>query len=177
MPTHVHLVPIDAEFERALDGEPGTFLLRYRADPGEAVSIVRDVVRRTLSLPPPRPPWGAYMAFDELGRMAVGTCGFKGMPDAAGSVEIAYSTFSAFEGRGYATSMAARLLEIAWGASGVDSVVAHTKPELNASTRVLEKLGFARGGEVVESEDGTVWRWARARPGRFRGTPSIPVPA
>ncbi|MGH7631966.1 MAG: hypothetical protein ACREOF_21740 [Gemmatimonadales bacterium] len=29
----------------------------------------------------------------------------------------------------------------------------------NASARVLEKLGFRRLGEVIDPEDGPVWRW------------------
>jgi hypothetical protein len=38
-------------------------------------------------------------------------------------------------------------------------------PERNASVRILEKLGFAHLGQVVDPEDGPVWRWERA-PGR-----------
>jgi hypothetical protein len=48
--------------------------------------------------------------------VVVGTCGYKGPPDADGAVEIAY----------------------------------------------VEKLGFAHLGQVVDPEDGPVWRWERA---------------
>ena len=40
-------------------------------------------------------------------------------------------------------------------------VRAHTLAERNASTRVLEKCGFGLVGEVVDPEDGPVWRWER----------------
>jgi len=40
-------------------------------------------------------------------------------------------------------------------------VRAHTLPEANASTRVLTKCGFQRIGEVIDPEDGLVWRWER----------------
>jgi RimJ/RimL family protein N-acetyltransferase len=39
------------------------------------------------------------------------------------------------------------------------TIRAHTMPEQNASTRVLEKCGFRWLGEVVDPEDGAVWRW------------------
>lgn len=59
-----------------------------------------------------------------------------------------------FGGRGVATVMAA-------GDPTARVVCAHTLPENNASGRVLAKNGFAKLGEVVELEDGLVWRWER----------------
>ena len=32
-------------------------------------------------------------------------------------------------------------------------------PEANASGRVLAKCGFRRVGEVIDPDDGVVWRW------------------
>jgi ribosomal-protein-alanine N-acetyltransferase len=43
-------------------------------------------------------------------------------------------------------------------------VRAHTLPNPNASTRVLTKCGFHRVGEVIDPEDGLVWRWERNDP-------------
>jgi [ribosomal protein S5]-alanine N-acetyltransferase len=53
------------------------------------------------------------------------------------------------------------LVEFAAADQGVRIVRAHTLPERNASTRVLEKCGFEFTGEVVDPEDGPVWRWER----------------
>ena len=39
---------------------------------------------------------------------------------------------------------------------------AHTLPAKNASTRVLEKCGFTKLGEVIDSENNLVWQWERA---------------
>ncbi len=39
--------------------------------------------------------------------------------------------------------------------------LAHTCPEPNASTRVLTKCGFRRVGEVMDPDDGLVWRWEK----------------
>jgi RimJ/RimL family protein N-acetyltransferase len=102
---------------------------------------------------------------DEVERWVVGTCAFKTAPRADGSIEIAYFTFPAFEGQGFATAMAQKLIALALGAPVVRRVMAHTLPQCNASTRVLEKAGMRCVGEVDDPEDGRVWRWCcDARP-------------
>lgn len=90
----------------------------------------------------------------------VGNCGFKG-PPVDGMVEIAYGVSPEFEGRGYATEAAGALANHAAGVEEVRLVRAHTRPGPNASTRVLEKCGFRCLGEVIDPEDGLVWRWER----------------
>jgi RimJ/RimL family protein N-acetyltransferase len=65
------------------------------------------------------------------------------------------------EGRGYATEAAAALVDFAQRDARVRVVRAHTLPERNASTRVLTKCGFELRGEVIDPEDGLVWRWER----------------
>lgn len=89
----------------------------------------------------------------------VGTAGFKAPPDNSGMVEIAYGINEAHRGRGYATA-AARAL-IAWARVNADLriVRAHTLPEVNASNRVLQNLGFGHAGAIMDPEDGLVWRW------------------
>jgi RimJ/RimL family protein N-acetyltransferase len=122
----------------------------------------------------PRPAlWGTYWAIGEIagpgaemGKVELATqgiCGFKDAPDSAGLVEIAYYTFPALEGRGIASFMVAALLRIADGAA--TGVIAHTLPEHNASCAVLARNGFTFQGEVVDPEDGPVWRWRGPRTG------------
>jgi RimJ/RimL family protein N-acetyltransferase len=94
----------------------------------------------------------------------VGISAFKGNPNEAGEVEISYGTVPGFEGRGYATGIARRLVEIAFGSPAIRRVVAHTLPEKNASGRVLQKVGLVNVGEVMDPEDGKVWRWEIGRP-------------
>jgi RimJ/RimL family protein N-acetyltransferase len=89
----------------------------------------------------------------------VGSCGFKGPPDANGIVEIAYGVAPDHRGRGYATEAAAALVEFAFEDDRVRLVCAHTALEANASTRVLTKCGFLPAGQVIDPEDGPVWRW------------------
>ena len=108
----------------------------------------------------PRPaPWGSYLALE--GEDAIGLCAFKAAPNEQGEVEIAYITFPAFERRGHATGMAGALTRIAFEA-GAPMAIAHTLPEENASTRALRRNGFRHAGEVMDPEDGLVWRWERA---------------
>ena len=100
-------------------------------------------------------PWAGYLAEEE--GAYVGTCAFKSVP-AEGKVEIAYFTFPGHEGRGVATRMAQRLVALATRPE-VTQVSAQTLPEKNASTRILEKLGFRFVGPVMHPEDGEVWEW------------------
>jgi RimJ/RimL family protein N-acetyltransferase len=104
-------------------------------------------------------PWAGHLAVDEGRRLVVGVCSFKGPPDVAGTVEVAYFTFPSHEGRGYATAMARQLRDFAATEGSVRTVRAHTLPERNASGRILTKLGFRNVGEVLDPEDGPVWRW------------------
>jgi [ribosomal protein S5]-alanine N-acetyltransferase len=90
---------------------------------------------------------------------AVGMCAFKGPPDAAGMVEIAYAVVPEHQGKGYATEAAAALVRYAFGSDHVRVVRAHTLPVPNASGRVLTKCGFQKIGEAIDPDDGLVWRW------------------
>ena len=85
---------------------------------------------------PRRARWGCYFAHADAG--IVGTCAFKGEPDAEGTVEIAYMTFPLFERRGHAAAMVRALLAIARG-GGATVVIAHTAPQESASGRVLRR--------------------------------------
>src|SRR5215212_2725544 len=96
---------------------------------GEAAEIIRDVAaemehfRGRINAPP---EWVGYLAVDVETRVIIGTCAFKGQPDEAGSVEIAYFTFPAYERRGYGTAMASALIDIASQSAAVSTIVAHT---------------------------------------------------
>ena len=80
----------------------------------------------------------------------VGICGFKGMPDGAGSVEIGYSVLSQFRVQGYATEAVARLIVWAFSHQNVNEVTAETLPHLQQSIRVMEKNGLSFAGPGSE---------------------------
>jgi RimJ/RimL family protein N-acetyltransferase len=93
----------------------------------------------------------------------VGSAGFTGPPTADGVVEISYGVNPDQQGKGYATEAAQALTAYAFSSGKVRVVRAHTLPEPNASTRVLVKCGFRQIGEVIDPEDGLVWRWEKHR--------------
>ena len=75
--------------------------------------------------------------------------------------EISYGVNPDHQRKGYATEAAQALTAYAFRSGQVRVVWAHTLPEPNASTRVLTKCGFRRVGEVIDPEDGLVWRWEK----------------
>jgi RimJ/RimL family protein N-acetyltransferase len=157
-PVKIDLTPIDARPRSPLGG----------LQPGEHEALIEQLIEQTRRHygPTPRPyPWQSYLASDPATGMIVGTCAFKTPPDAEGCVEIAYFTFPGFEGKGYATAMARALVKLAREASDAVRIIAHTLPETNASGSVLRKAGMRLVGEVVEPEDGLVWRWEYGAPG------------
>jgi len=93
----------------------------------------------------------------------IGTCGFKGPPDSNGMVEIAYGIAPVHQNKGYATEAAAELVRFALRTAKVRVVRAHTVERGGASARVLEKCRFRSCGQVMEPEDGLVWRWEITR--------------
>ena len=105
-------------------------------------------------------PWTCGFAMVHRDSHAVvGICGYKSPPDRDGIVEIAYGVDPEHQGRGYATEAARGMVSYAFATGLVRIVRAHTMPEPNASTHVLTKCGFEHLGEVIDPEDGLVWRW------------------
>jgi RimJ/RimL family protein N-acetyltransferase len=92
----------------------------------------------------------------------VGIGSYKG-PPIDGVVEIAYAVLPEHQGKGYATAAARAMVEHAFGSGEVSRVIAHTLPQGAASQRVLGKAGFRHTGEILDPEDGLVWRFEISR--------------
>ena len=109
-------------------------------------------------------PWQhGFAIIHRQSNEAIGSVGFKGPPDAHGMVEIAYGIVPVYQGQGYAGEAAEAAIGFAFADPSVRLIRAHTMPELNASTSILARCGFTHIGEVVDPEDGLVWRWERPR--------------
>ncbi len=134
------------------DGVPEAFT-QALSDAARGACMASAALYRTAGFVP---PWVCYLCL--VDGLCVGTCAFKSAPR-GDQVEIAYFTFPEFEGRGYATAMAQRLIEMARAEVPAMVVVALTLPEENAATKVLRKLGFRLVGRVRHPEDGEVWEW------------------
>ena len=101
-------------------------------------------------------PWVSYIAADA--GVGVGGGAFVGAPR-GGAVEIAYFTLEEFQGRGYATQTARQLVSIAREAAPAISLKAFTLPVVNPSTKILQRLGFAKAGLAHDDDAGEVWEW------------------
>lgn len=160
----LEFIPGTRKVLRLLASEPEEFAAEYgvrlhevaQGVAGQSLAFMKSFPRETS------PDWFGYLVVEDETRQMVGVCSLKG-PPVEGTVEIAYFTFPGFEGRGIGTEMARFLVERARTLEGVTAVVAHTAPESNASTRILEKIGMRFTGEA--REDGVpVWRWETSVP-------------
>ena len=106
--------------------------------------------------------WGTRLFVTEHPPELVGWGGFKG-PPTDGVVELGYEIAADRRGRGLATAATEAMVAEAFADPEVAAVIAHTLPERNASTRVLEKAGFSFDGEADERGE-PVWRFRLARP-------------
>ena len=144
----------------AKDVDPDAFAAALAPGFGGEEGPAREILAQTCALltRDPRPdPWGSYAV--HLDGRPIGIAAFKSAPTPEGEVELAYMTFPAFEGRGHAIRTIAALVAIAEAAGAVP--IAHTLPEENPSNKALRRNGFIHAGEVMDPEDGLVWRWVK----------------
>lgn len=130
--------------------------------PSERREVSPDWLARISSSAVPDPWLHGFAVVERASGSAVGSAVFKGPPDEEGTVEIAYGIAPEHRGKGFAIEAAAALTRFAFAAGQVRIVRAHTRPETTPSTSVLAKCGFRKVGEVIDPEDGLVWRWQRA---------------
>jgi RimJ/RimL family protein N-acetyltransferase len=93
----------------------------------------------------------------------VGNAGFTGPPDEDGAVEIGYSLLPEFQGQGFAHEGCLAMVNRALACDDVRQVVIHTLPELTASIKLAERLGFVFVGPGAE--EGTI-RYELRKAGR-----------
>lgn len=133
--------------------------------PADRAEVSPDWLARVRATPA-GDPWAlSFSVVARDGGGVVGSCGFKGPPDADGVVELAYGIDPAYRGRGYATEAASALAGFAFADGRVQMIRAHTKQDNGTSARVLAKCGFRPIGEIMDPEDGLVCRWVRRRAG------------
>ena len=158
----LRLVPIETRLARLAE-HPAELESVLGARLGTVAPVVADVLAQTLAHQGAdrAAEWGGFLVLDADAGQVVGACAFVNAPDERGEVEIAYFTFPPFEGRGVASAMAAELVRRAESSERVRRICAHTLPEMNASAKVLARLGFARSGTSIDADAGEVWRWEK----------------
>ncbi|MCF0063871.1 GNAT family N-acetyltransferase [Dyadobacter chenwenxiniae] len=112
---------------------------------------------------PPLRDWWVYLIIHIPDNMLIGSCGYKGEPDASGMVEIGYEITSSHRSKGLGAETAKGLTVHAFAQPGVHKIVAHTLREENASVKILEKIGFKQIEDVNDPDEGPLWRWELAR--------------
>ncbi len=114
---------------------------------GGALAI--DATRRQIELHIARQQRAGYSFWAVLDRQTGAMAGEAGLVPLGGEgpdIELGYAFGSAFWGRGLATEVGRALLGEAFGALGLQRVVAVTRPDNVASQRVLTKLRFTPSG-------------------------------
>ena len=166
---HLQLIACELEhFEAMLDDERRLASM-LRVTPAEGwleFPAAREAMRPAyehLKRHPSVIGWWTYLFVHRGDAKLIGLGGFKGAPNVEGVVEIGYALAPAYRGRGLASEAARGMLAYAFSHPEVRGVVAHTLPEKNASTRVLERVGFVHVGTVHDPDDGEVWRWSLGR--------------
>jgi ribosomal-protein-alanine N-acetyltransferase len=119
----------------------GLRLRQMQADPDTQRWLVRALVLRAR------------------GRPMVGHAGFHGPPGVNGprhpdAVEVGYTVFPPYRGRGLATEAVHALLAWAGAERDVARFVASVAPHNEPSLAIVRKLGFVQTGEQWDEEDG-----------------------
>ena len=158
----IQLVKLDPAIDETLYDNPAYLGAMVEERWDQAAEIILQLVGKTLTQTPlsvDQLHWDGYYVVDKPTQNFVGSCAFKGEPTKEGTVEIAYFTYPDYQGQGYATLMARKLIELARSSSAIDRVIAHTLPNKSASTSVLEKVGMTFVSETTDPEDGSIWLW------------------
>jgi [ribosomal protein S5]-alanine N-acetyltransferase len=117
--------------------------------------------RDAIAADPSRAGWGTRFFVAGHPAELVGWGGFKG-PPRGGVVELGYEIAESRRGRGLATEATRAMVAEAFADERVTAIIAHTRPERNASNRVLEKAGFEYDAESRERGE-VVWRYRLSR--------------
>jgi RimJ/RimL family protein N-acetyltransferase len=155
--TGMRLLPATIEHLVALQSDPSAFgrLIGSAVPDGwpefpESIGFTLDRLREH----PDEGDW--WMHFFICQDALIGSGRFVGPPQ-DGVVEIGYELAPAFRGKGLGTAAAGALIEKARGAATL--VIANTLAHDNPSTGVLRRLGFQWVRELVDPEEGPIWRW------------------
>jgi RimJ/RimL family protein N-acetyltransferase len=90
--------------------------------------------------------WGMYeIVLRETGEV-IGSIGFHGPPDEAGTVEIGYGIVEQYRGRGLMGESAVAICDLAWSRPEVRRIIARTGDSNAASAGVLKHAGFREDG-------------------------------
>lgn len=173
--TRLEIIPATIEhLERLIEGDNAFYAAfgwhvaeTYNEFPEALVFSLNHLKARQVE-----PRWWAQLFIHTENAELVGLGGYKGAP-VDGVVEFGYSIAPKYRRQGLATEAARVMLARAFAEPTVSRVIAHTLAEPNASNRLLQRCGLRMTGEVVDPDDGPIWRWEIDR-AAYNG--NIPAP-
>jgi ribosomal-protein-alanine N-acetyltransferase len=127
--------------------------------PLEAPPLVDDVlpfVRDRLRAIPDEVGWWCWLLVDRANDAAVGSVGFGGRPDEAGTVVVGYSVYEAHQRRGLATEAVRALAAWVLAQPGVLRLRATMPPWNGPSRHVATKVGMRQVGRGEHPDVGDV---------------------
>lgn len=141
----------------ALERELGLSITRDVIDEN-VVRALNMKIKKMGSVDESTHPWFTYwLVVVKEDNKGVGFVGFKGQPDAAGSVEIGYGIDASYQGQGLMSEAVRLLVDWAFEQAECQCVTA-TRVTNPASRRLLEKLGAQL---VEQSTVSSSWRISR----------------
>jgi ribosomal-protein-alanine N-acetyltransferase len=104
--------------------------------------------------------WGLWLIIHLGDQVVIGDVGFKGKPNAYGTVDIGYGIVTTYRQQGYGFEAARALRDWAFSQPDVRRLTADCLPENVASARILQKLGMHQIGV----SDAGLLLWEMTRP-------------
>lgn len=102
------------------------------------------------------PPWIGY--YVQRDGEIVGMAAYISKP-VDNKIEIAYGTVERFRQKGVGTEICRQLILLAQKTDPNLTITAHTLPQENYSTKILQKNGFKYSGMAWDKDEGDVWEW------------------
>ncbi len=165
----LHLIPCELHHFQAIlkdETELASLLHVKLADDWLGFDAAQEAMRPAyehLKAHPEILGWWTYLFVHKPDRTLIGLGGFKGPVTEDGMVELGYAIAPGYRRRGLAREATLGMIDYAFAQTAVTRVDAHTLPERNASTGVLEKVGMRFVETVQDPQDGEVWRWTLSR--------------
>jgi len=88
-----------------------------------------------------------HIIMDSETKAEIGTCSLHDREGING-VDIGYAILERYEGMGYATAAAQKMVDLAFSTYGLSKVCAITNVDNLGSSKVLEKVGFSHVGNI-----------------------------
>jgi ribosomal-protein-alanine N-acetyltransferase len=145
------LVPYSPQLIRAAMGRSGELALRLGARiphdwPSPDYAFFLPFIAMRLNRDPSTGVWDRLIIHDQ-DRTLIGHLGFKGGPDATGTVDLGYAIVPAYRGQGLATEAGEAVIDWALRQGTATRMTATCHHANGPSIRVLEKLKFQRRGQ------------------------------